>query len=1000
MNSAVRLQLLGTPAVEFGGRSLALAPERRTQLLALLALRRGWVQRAELAALLWPDQESRLANANLRKTLFRLQQLPWALGLQTEGSALRWDVGTDVAELEAALASPVDGAAAALWRGELLAGFDDGSSETWTRWLAFERERLRNAWRAAVLAQLAAEPAPAQALALTTRLLEADPLDEVALREHVAALARDGQAAAARQAGQRFAERLQQELGIEPGIELRALLDGLAPPAGAAPRPPVALPPPPTTAADDGFVGRGPELQRITQLLTGGECRLLCLVGPGGIGKTRLARRAMAELAGRFAGGAVFVQLEDVSAPAQFGTRLVQALAPDRGRGGRDPIAQAVASIGSDERLLVLDNFEALAEHAAALLDRLLQGCSGLRLLVTSRVRLGVPGEWSLPLEGLPVPDPEDDDRAEAFDAVRLFVKAARRIEPMLDLAAERAAIVDICRQVEGLPLALELAAAWVRLLPCGTIAAELRQGSELLSAYDPTQPPRHASVELVFEQSWLRLSAAERDALARLAVFRGGFAADAVRAIAGASLPVLAALVDKSLLRKDGPRLSLHPLLQQLARARLGEGEALAATQAAHAEYFLRWLARLGPAIERADRDALQQVDTEIDNCREAWANAVRLGHGERVAGALRALQNYCDLRGRFEDGLTLVREALALPSAEAALQVRLMACAAHFEYRLDRYAEAEQGAARVLAELRHLRDGEAQLRAIAVQAGVALRTGRLADAQRLYRRILALAAGAESHDREAAGTLDNLALVEKRLGHYDEALALTLQSLATHRRLADSAGIALCLNNLASTYMVRQDWDAAAPHLQEALAICDRDGLASTLCYVLANLAEVSLQRGELDAAVGHSSRGIESAQVIGNRAVGSWMRLQRSRIAARLGDLAAARADLAEGVAAVVALGITPLRPGALLTFAELLEAGGDHDAARRVIGFAADHPSTSAMDRDELRAHWATRPTPRDPDPPWPGITLDELLQRITAERHVEHAPLLAALRIGG
>ena len=155
---------------------------------------------------------------------------------------------------------------------------------------------------------------------------------------------------------------------------------------------------------------------------------------------------------------------------------------------------------------------------------------------------------------------------------MRLFVKAARRVEPNFAAAAEIAAIVDVCRQVEGLPLAIELAAGWARMLSCRAIADELRHGTELLRAADTRHPPRHASIEAVFEHSWRRLSDVEREALSRLSVFHGGFSIEGAREVAGASLPVLGALADKSLLAKDGDRMHLHPLVQQLAALRLGD--------------------------------------------------------------------------------------------------------------------------------------------------------------------------------------------------------------------------------------------------------------------------------------------------------------------------------------------------------------------------------------------------------------------------------------------
>ena len=178
--------------------------------------------------MLWPEQEDRLAFANLRKTLFRLQALPWAAAIESQGAALRLELATDVADFESALREQRAAEALAAYRGDLLAGFDDDESEAWTRWVGFERDRLRTAWRAAALARLGdAAIEPAEAVALSARLLEADPLDEAALRQHMSALARDGQAGAARQAYRHSSSGWRRDLGLAPGAELRALHDAL-----------------------------------------------------------------------------------------------------------------------------------------------------------------------------------------------------------------------------------------------------------------------------------------------------------------------------------------------------------------------------------------------------------------------------------------------------------------------------------------------------------------------------------------------------------------------------------------------------------------------------------------------------------------------------------------------------------------------------------------------------------------------------------------------------
>ena len=266
------LSLFGSPSIAAGGKATALPFERRGQLVAYLAIKRAWIGRPELAALLWPDLASKLAYTNLRKTLFRLQGASWCPEIEAEGGALRIEIDSDVAAFEKALADDRLEEAIALRPGEFLAGFDDDANEAWTSWLSFERERLRVAWRGAALARLEADIDAAEGVDLSGRLLAADPLDEAALRSHLAWLVRAGQAARARQAYREFASRLSKDLGLAPSADLAAFQDSLSAP--------VPMPAQPAPAEDAEFVGRAMELRRIRELLAQGECRLLTVVEP------------------------------------------------------------------------------------------------------------------------------------------------------------------------------------------------------------------------------------------------------------------------------------------------------------------------------------------------------------------------------------------------------------------------------------------------------------------------------------------------------------------------------------------------------------------------------------------------------------------------------------------------------------------------------------------------------------------------------------------------
>ena len=989
MPAPARLRLLGTPTLTLGATTWVLPFERRSQLVVLLGLAGGWVGRRDAAATLWPDAPGPAAATSLRKTLFRLDQVPWGACVRSDGGALRLDGTTDIAEFEAALADGRLHDALALWQGEPLAGFDDDANEAWTGRLRFERERLRADWRGAALAWLEGDVPPAAAVDLSARLLQTDPWDEASLLAHVRWLERSGQPGVAREAHARFVGRVRDELGVAPSSDLLAAL----PTAGGAPPP---APPPVIrlaqrgAAVDAGFVGRAAELRAIASLLEADEGRLVTLLGPGGVGKSRLARRALQELAAGFADGALFVALEDLARADEIGARLARELGlPD----GDGPLERSLQHLATRRMLVVLDNFENF-DAGAVRPDLWLQRCPGIKLLVTSRVRLGLAGEQLLPIDGLPCPEPEDADDLEAFDAARLFVRCVRRLDPSFRPTAEARFIVDICARLGGLPLALELAASWTRVLGCEAIAAELRQGIELLHSADPARPARHASIESVFEQSWQLLGDREREALVRLSVFRGGFTPDAARAVAGAAPPVLAALADKSLLRKEGARLALHPLVQQWSAARLAamglEGDA----GAAHASFFLRQMARLTVGALEGRREALKLLDQEFENCRAAWRHACAAGDIDSLARCASTLTDFCDLRGRIAEGHALFAEALAaLPAGAApdrsACSLRL--AHAHLTYRLDRYAEAHAVAREMLAAARTWGDSELILQALGTLGSTAMHLGRLDEAARYQREHLSLASP-DVDPHRAARTLNNLALVEKAAGRYDAAAALYAQALALHQRFDDPAAEVRSQYNLALLHLSRQEADAALARLTAALALCDRHGFNSVRANVLGALVEHARLVGDFDAALRHAEQAMAQAQTLGLRALVCWLHLDFAHIALHRAEQVQARASIARAASLALELDRASLQLAVGSALAECLAAQGDPAAACRVGELLREHPGSSPPEREALDAriaHWQQRTgmqsaaaAPARPDPD-PERALTALLCRLAA-----------------
>ena len=350
------------------------------------------------------------------------------------------------------------------------------------------------------------------------------------------------------------------------------------------------------------FVGRERELGEVSELLTNSDCRLLSLVGGGGLGKTRLALQAAQEQleVGSFVDGVVFVPLEAVTSAASFPAVLAGAL--ELTLSGQEDASSVVKRFLAEKRLLlVLDNFEQLLE-GTPFVRELIDHCPGLKLLVTSRERLNLEHEWVFTIEGLTYPQETTPlEQAESFDAVRLFLQRAKRAQHGFSLTPKTLLPVNrICQLVEGMPLAIELASSWLRALPTDAIVKELETGIDLLESPTRDVSERHRGVRVLFDHSWSLLNEQEREALRRLSVFRGGFTRAAASMVAGATLPLLARLVDKSLLRMSPEgRYNRHPLLSQYTSEKLAEHpHEKEEAEKKHGSYYLGLVRELEPDL------------------------------------------------------------------------------------------------------------------------------------------------------------------------------------------------------------------------------------------------------------------------------------------------------------------------------------------------------------------------------------------------------------------
>jgi predicted ATPase/DNA-binding SARP family transcriptional activator len=696
------MSLLGPWQLRHRAKPAAKAPRRKEQgLLAYLAVEADQPHsRDSLIGLFWPDMLAADARNNLRVALSRLKpylddgrlvEITHHTVRFTPHQAFRLDVAdfldhirktdhhphTALAECQHCqdqLNQAVD-----LYRGEFLAGFFLDDCLAFEEWLFVWRERLHVQMlkQLARLAQAAESRAHfAEAERYARRQLELDSLREQAHRQLIRALAAQGQRNAALNQFQTCTAVLRDELGVEPETETLLLHQDIQAGTFSLTSAGVGLAPAMSPARRDTlpenttpFIGREAELDQLSQRLAERSYRLISLVGPGGIGKTRLALQAARAGRDAFRDGVFFVPLEGVQTAAEIPAAIAEALGVTFS-GSELPQTEMITILRDRQLLLVIDNLEHVIEAGAELLLDILRAAPEVVLLITSRERLNAQGEDLFRLSGLPYPDQATDPDAARYAAVRLFADRAHRLNKAFGLSKEILShVVHICRLVEGLPLGLELAATWVRDVSVAQIAESLEKDFDLLETDLRDISPRHRNMAAVFEHSWGLLTVAEQAILPQLAVFRGGFTLAAAQSVTGASPLVLTRLRYKSFLRGSGDgRYTMHELVRQLALRKLDEQPAGAEqTQTRHSHYFL---ALLQEEADRLKGEAAAQTGAalrlEIDNIRQGWRWAVETSAVEQLRQSTAGLVAFFVHEGLGFEAAQLLQRAVDAPEVQ----------------------------------------------------------------------------------------------------------------------------------------------------------------------------------------------------------------------------------------------------------------------------------------------------------------------------------------------
>ena len=689
----IRIHLFGYPGFEAGNRPVKILRKKSIALLAYLVLTGKPHARESIAALLWPDSESRHAFTSLRNLIWSLRRTPLCGLLEQDRRSIRLnpdaDIEVDVLEFRdisqkygSCSVRPDDLSqecisclerAVSLVGGEFMKGYFVRDSVEFEEWQFQESQSLERSWldmiRTLTQYHTSRQNWP-EALNFALKRVSIFPTDEAAHQKVIELHLKTGERNQARKQYEKLKDMLKSEFNLAPDSHSDSLLRQIQS-TGSAGKP--ERPHPGTRPRvkngpvfQTPFVGRHDESRQLISMLQNPEIRLITLTGMGGAGKTRIAKQISDRAGDWFRDKSVWVPLESLDSPEYILPAILECIQAKFARRINGSILEMIThgiSLESILRenlrernvLMILDN----AEHVIsglAFIPRLIERCPGLKILITSRTRLSIRAEWVLEIPGLSFRDPSKVSEEGPSESEELFCRSARRVQTRFSITDQnRPDVLRICSLVQGNPLAIEIASTWTRVLSCREIAIEMDRNIDFIKTTMSDVPKRHRTMRAVFEYSWHMLTPQEQRYFCRLAVFQAGFDHWAARTIAGTNLQTIASFLDKSIIRQISEnRYEMHDLIRRFAEQRFGpSSRQIDMIRTRHVYHYLNLVRDSESALKGPDpASALNRISIDIENVRNACRWAVQLGLHQLLRQAAIALFIYHDIRNLYEDG------------------------------------------------------------------------------------------------------------------------------------------------------------------------------------------------------------------------------------------------------------------------------------------------------------------------------------------------------------